>query len=269
MKALLKPCVILMLGLFVASPLCAYQLALKNGSVVQFQKYRVDGDKVIYVDSAGKEVSVALADVDTEKTKSLNAKETPPLDLTGAAAKSAGTATAVSDEPQSLGDAARAMRQQGKAHATAQKRTFTDDDVSHGAGDGLQPIQAGAKPAQSGAGAQDGKSSGGSTNTSAAQRELTDQQVSEYYDLGREETARAVLAHFKVPPDTPFPDRSEWEARLFEGKKEWIQEYFHAKQHPDDDDAFNRFAAKYNAWVDVVNDGLRRARAYLKEHPQA
>jgi hypothetical protein len=64
-------------------------------------------------------------------------------------------------------------------------------------------------------------------------------------------------------------DGAHWKSRLFEAKKEWVQEYFHYKEHPNDAAARQAFGGKYNAWLDIANEGIRKARAYLKEHPQS
>jgi len=265
MKNSWKSGVITLTVLLLCCPAFAYELAMKNGSVVEFQKYRVENGKVIYTDAAGKEVSVALADVDMDRTKTLNAKEKTPLDLSGSAAQAAESATASSaNEPQSLGDAARALRQQGKAHPTSQKRTYSDDDMSHGSGGGLPSLEAEAKPAPAAAGA----STTTTSKTSAPKPRVSEQEISEYYDMGREETARAMLAYAKLPPDTQFPERTEWESKLFEAKKEMVQEYFHSKARPEDVDAYNAFVEKWNAFAEVANYGIGKAREYLKDHPQ-
>jgi hypothetical protein len=269
MKMFWKFGVTSLFSLLACCSLFAYQLAMKNGSVVEFQKYRVESGQVIYTDAAGKEVPVAITDVDLERTTKLNAKETPPLDLSGAAVKPGASDKATVDEPQSLGDAARAMRQQGKAHATAQKRSYSDDDMSHGSGSGLPTLKAEPQPGSTAAGGQNGTAGTSPTNTATApKRQISEQQISEYYDMGREETARAMLSYAKLPPDTPFPERTEWESRLFEAKKEMVQEYFHSKEHPNDVDLYNRFVDKWNAFAEVANDGIAKARAYLKDHPQ-
>jgi len=268
MKSCWKFSLVAPFSLLVCGSVFAYQLAMKNGSVAQFQKYRVESGRVIYTDAAGNEVPVALAEVDMERTKSLNAEETPPLDLTGATAKPAETATDSSEEPQSLGDAARALRQQGKAHAAGQKRAYTDDDVTHAPDGEVKTVKAEA-PSAPAAGAPAGNS-GSPTNgaSNSKKRALSDQEVSELYDLGRVDTARAMLRGANLPPDTPFPDRADWESRLFETKQDMIHAYFRAKERPDDDDAYNAWVDKWNAFADVANDGIRRARAYLRDHPQ-
>ena len=270
MKGFRKFGLISLFAVLAVSPTFAYRLAMKNGSVVQFEKYRVESGNVICTDAKGKEVSVAIADVDLERTTALNATEAPPLDLSGATAKPPENAGASADQPQSLGDAARSLQQQGKAKATAQKRSYTDDDMAHSPGPGELSKLKEEAAAQTTASGQSGKagSSSVSGSKSSKSRAMTDQEVSEYYDLGRAESARALLSGAELPPDTPFPDRSEWEARLFEAKQDMVHAYFRAKDHLDDDDLYNEWVDKWNAFADVANEGIKRARAYLQTHPQ-
>ena len=56
-----------------------YRLALKNGTIVQFQQYRVAGQVVYYTDKDDREVGVPLADIDMDRTRRLNAAASPPL----------------------------------------------------------------------------------------------------------------------------------------------------------------------------------------------
>ena len=267
MKRQWKICVLILAGVFLCSPLLAYQLAMKDGRIVEFQKYRVENGNVICTDANGKETSVMLGDVDLEKTKTLNAKETPALDL-GSVQSGDSSPAAGPGEEGSLGDAARKMRQQGKAHASSQKHKFTDDDVTHASNSVPETDQKDGKPA-TGDETKGGKQASTSAGTKSAQRkEVTDAQISAYYDLGRTDTGRAVLAQANLPPDTPFPDRSEWEARLFEGKKEWVQEYVHCKEHQDDEAACGQFVAKFQAWEKIADEGVERAKQYLATHPQ-
>ena len=258
-------CVPVLAGLILCSPLLAYQLAMKDGRIVEFQKYRIEKESVVYTAADGKETSVPLAEVDLERTKALNAKETPPLDLSPAPAAGASPAAGPAEEP-SLGDTARNLRQQGKAHAASLKHKFTDEDMTHpaSADPATEETDANAAP---GSGTQGGKPAKSTGTKSTQRKEVTDAQISEYYDLGRTETANAVLEMADLPPDTPFPDRSEWEARLYEGKKEWVPEYVHCKEHPDDEAACNEFATKFRAWLNIANEGVERAKQYLATHP--
>ena len=73
----------LCLTAMVAPPALAHQIALKSGRVVQFERYRVTETLLFYTDSSGKEVKIALADIDLDRTRDLSAPDNPPLDLPG------------------------------------------------------------------------------------------------------------------------------------------------------------------------------------------
>jgi hypothetical protein len=265
MRSCWRFCLVALFSLLACGSVAAYELAMKNGTVVQFQKYRVENGMVICKDEAGREVSFALSDVDMERTKALNAAATPPLELSGAGPAVPGSA----DESQSLGDAARALRQEGKAHATGQKRSYTDDDMAHTASGELPTLKPEEKQ-EGAAGAQDGNSSSSSAGKSTTRtRTLTDQEVSEYYDLGREDTARAMLRGANLPSDTPFPGREDWESRLYDAKQDMVHAYFYQHAHVQDDDAYNAWVDKWNAFADIANEGIKKASAYLKDHPQS
>ena len=47
-----------------------------------------------------------------------------------------------------------------------------------------------------------------------------------------------------------------------------VQEYFNGKEHEEAVDADNVFVDKWNAFATIANEGIGKARAYLKEHPQ-
>jgi len=113
---------ILLLG---AIPVFAYEVALKNGRVIQFQKYRTSETALLYIDDQGKEISIPLSSIDLDRTRELNAKEIPPLSLPGLIATSAGRDL---DSPPSLGEIARNFH---KKYATApSRRVLSNDDVA-------------------------------------------------------------------------------------------------------------------------------------------
>lgn len=269
MRVACKPIAVGLFVLFVCWPALAYQLAMKNGTVVQFQKYRVEIGKVIYMDADGKEVSVAIADVDMERTTALNAKETPPLDLSGASTKPAGAsgtsqAAGTSDE-SSLGDVARNLRAQGKAQPPSQKRTFTNDDVRSAPSGGTPAgnSSAGDKKASGNPGAEKTKES-----EAEEDQELTEQDLSEFYDLDREDLGRAVMRYYKLPDDTPFPDRAEWEFRLYDAKQDWVHAYMNQKAHPQDEQALAELRQSDQRFDKIIEEGKERAVRYLQTHPK-
>lgn len=75
---------------------------------MKFQKYRASGTALLYIDDKGKEISIPLSSVDLDRTRELNAKENPPLNLPGLIESSDSGAT--NNQP-SLGEAARKLRE--------------------------------------------------------------------------------------------------------------------------------------------------------------
>lgn len=111
--------------LLVALPLFAYDVVLKDGRVIRFQKYRATETDLLYIDDQGKEISIPLDSVDLDRTRELNTKENPPLNLPGLITTSAGRNL---DGQPSLGEIARNFR---KKDATApSKRVLSNDDVA-------------------------------------------------------------------------------------------------------------------------------------------
>jgi hypothetical protein len=104
-----------------AVPLRAYQLALKNGQTIQFEKYHATETTVFYTGVDGKEIAIQLTDVDIHRTQELNSREAVPLDLPGLGV--------TNGSQPSLAEMAR-QQKKGTAGAGA-KRVFTDDDMPH------------------------------------------------------------------------------------------------------------------------------------------
>lgn len=259
-----RPAVLILLASLLCSPLLAYQLALKDGRTLPFQKHRVEAGKFIYTDEAGKEVSVALSDVDLERTKALNANETPPLDLSpiattaGLSAGNSATGKAAnSADPPSLADAARAMREEGKTHPAAANRKYTSDDMPS-SGEGVRMLEAAAEEKKADAGVETHRD-----EPRQRRSPLTEQEISEFYDFGREETARNIFAYAGLPPDTAFPDRAEWEFRLFEAKQDMVHAAMRAREHPQDETEQDLFTEKWNRYVDIANEGIGKACATI------
>jgi len=93
--------------IFVTLPLFAYEVALKDGQVIQFQRYRASETALLYIDDQGKEISIPLDSINLDRTRELNAKENPPLNLPGLIKSSDSGAT---NNQQSLGETARKLR---------------------------------------------------------------------------------------------------------------------------------------------------------------
>jgi hypothetical protein len=172
---------------FVA-PLCAYHVVLKNGQIIEFQWYRTTDNTLLYVDEGGKEISIPLASVDVDRTRELNTKENSPLDL---------PRLNVPDKPQtrtdspSLGELAR-QRRPRDAKATT-KQVWTSDDFP-------SPTEREAPV------------------PTRAEEASTSETLLKFRLLGKEELGAAVLKRANAP-NVDFPDRKNWEQRLFEAKK--------------------------------------------------
>jgi hypothetical protein len=101
----------------------AYEVVLKDGRVIQFQKYRASETALLYIDDQGTEISIPLSSVDLDRTRELNAKENPPLNLPGLTKSSDSSAT---ENHPSLGETARKLRKNGPQTA---KRVYDNTDL--------------------------------------------------------------------------------------------------------------------------------------------
>jgi hypothetical protein len=114
--------------LFLAPLVFAYQVALRNGAVVHFQKYRVVNNELLYLAESGEERSILLTDINFARTRELNEKENPPLDLDSLIGKMNAARKSAAPKPAQppLGDV---VHQLGlKPESAAEGRVFTDDD---------------------------------------------------------------------------------------------------------------------------------------------
>jgi hypothetical protein len=91
----------------------AYDVVLKTGAVIHFQKYRLSGNQLFYVAESRKEVSVPLSDINLAATREKNENANPPLATPGL-------------YPAPLGDIARNLN--GKPETNPEGYVFTDDD---------------------------------------------------------------------------------------------------------------------------------------------
>jgi hypothetical protein len=115
----------LAIGLLAASSACAYTVALTDGRLIQFQKYRTTETALLYVDDQGREIAVPLSSIDLDRTRQLNSGESPALDLPGM--KSKGLSKTAEPQP-SLGEIARGLHKKGATDPN--QRVFTNDDVA-------------------------------------------------------------------------------------------------------------------------------------------
>jgi hypothetical protein len=213
----------------------AHQIALKNGRVIQFQDYRVTAQALLYTDSSGHSVKVALSDIDLDRTRELSAGDNPPLDLPGLTiSKQLQTNTSI----LSLGDVARKNRT-NDAQATG-KRVWTSDDFSL-AGETATTA---------------------STETDQADATAT---LQKFRLLGKEELGAAVLKMSNVP-DVDFPTRKDWEERLFAAKRTWLDQLDRMESHKDSSqdarDTETRLAqGARQSFERISREGIQQARA--------
>jgi hypothetical protein len=183
-----------MLALVFVSALYAYHVALKNGRIIEFQRYRATETALLYVDDQGREISVPLGSIDLDRTRELNSAESPALDLPGMQARDP---SKTSEYQVSLGEAARRVN---RGPTPTRKRIFTDDDVAHSDGANNQGSAAPVTPRQATAGFDEAE---------AFANQLADKTARE---LGEIEVG-----------DVQFPGRDKWEARLFDQKEKLVK----------------------------------------------
>jgi hypothetical protein len=171
-----------------------HEVALKTGRVIQFEKYRVTENLLLYTDSTGNELKVLLSDIDFDRTRELCATDTPPLDLPGLILPNRPQTQTAN---QSLGDVAKKMRTtDSKVKA---QRVFTDDDVSHG--ESSAPTISADSPKDK-----------IDENLEAAEKYADDLQSKTPRQLG------SITAR-----DVQFPGRDAWESKLATARDSLVQ----------------------------------------------
>lgn len=183
------------IAILIAVPLFAYELALIDGRIVRFQKYRVAGDTLYYVGHDGKEVSLPIASIDLDRTRRLNASERPPLELPGIAAPA--PPSNPGREP-SLGEVARKLR---RKEATGPKRVYTTDDFQLSS-PAVQPGTAAAP--------QD-------------QAVLMERVRSVLHSMQRQTEQQAVQDALGTDlAEITFPERPRWEASFLAARRRYL-----------------------------------------------
>jgi hypothetical protein len=231
-------------------PLHAYELVLKNGKIVHFQKYRVDGQELRYVDADGKEGSIFLSEVNMDRTRDLNAKEWPALELPGLSNQKNGDRAVVEPQP-SLGEIARKLREKGRVQTpVTSKRTFTNDDIQ------------GSFPwSDMGPGDNWESSRNGANNSSI-------DTMRQFFNLDRVTLGRAILSMARIDVEIHFPERSDWEFSLYDAKQEMVHESLQATAHPNDVQEQKLAEKRVNDFESIAGRGIQQAREYAKYHPQ-
>jgi hypothetical protein len=250
--------VLCLIGTF-ASTAEAHRIALKDGHVIQFEKYRVAEGQLFYVNSDGREIQVALSSVDLERTRVLSADDSPPLNLPGLMPQDAPVAP---NSGQSLGEIAKQVRPKD-TKVTAQ-RTFTDDDVAHGSA--ISQPEAKAL----------------STTSSDAQYQTAMERLKKLTDDLAGQTPRQLGQ--LIAGDIQFDGRADWEQKLYEAKEKLVSvvrtSYNLIQRTSDAPTAEERAAAKLamdkTAYSDVLNaqapydslkiEGAKKAADWKKLH---
>jgi hypothetical protein len=179
----------LAISLLTAVPACAYTIALKDGRLIQFQKYRVTNTALLYMDDQGSEVSVGLDAIDLDRTRELNSKENPPLSLEDLIKISKSKNP---DDQPSLGEIARSVRK--KDASAARGRVFTNDDVAPASPTTTGTLQ--TEPA--------------SSDTWHDRLNAFRATVGPLENMDASSLARTVLGNL----DVDFPGRRTWEEQL-------------------------------------------------------
>jgi hypothetical protein len=210
------------LAIFAAPVLCAYDVALRNGSVIHFQKYRVVNDELLYMSASGEERSILLSDINFARTRELNEKENPPLDLAGWIAKmnAARKSSAPKPPPPPLGDVARQLGLKGEVDAEG--RVFTNDDFPS------SPIP----PAPENAAAPPSPSANPPTSPSptanapsassdwAASKAKIEKFLRKTENLTEQQYTNKTLGPDLA--DVQFPERSPWQTRLYAEHQKYV-----------------------------------------------
>ena len=194
MSALVSLFIALCCSAVLSSVAMAHKVVLKDGRIIQFEKYRATEDLLLYTDSAGHEVKVLLRDIDLDRTRELSATDTQPLDLPGLIMPNR---MVVESGGQSLGDVAKKLRTTDTT--TKAQRVFTDDDVVHGT-PATPPVSADSSIDQI------------EGNLQAAEKYADDLQSKTPRQLG------SITAR-----DVQFPGRDAWESKLTAARDSLVQ----------------------------------------------
>jgi hypothetical protein len=188
----------LLSGLCIAAMLAplafAHKVALKTGRVIQFESYQVTADLLLYTDSTGKKVKVALNDIDFDRTRELSASDKPPLDLPGLTPPAT---SGNSNIQPSLGEVARNLHIKGVT--VASKRVLTNDDVAS-----IPAVDSEPLPTQD-----------SNPDTWRVRMNAVRATTTQFEDMTAVLLGRTVLGNL----DVDFPNRRAWEEELFSRKE--------------------------------------------------
>jgi hypothetical protein len=216
---------ILIVGLalfFLAPSLCAYDVALRNGKVIHFQTYRVVNKELLYMSENGVEQSVQLSDINFERTRELNEKANPPLDLESWIAQMNTPRNTPPPPPPAtpLGDVARQLRLKGEIEP--EKRVFTNDDFPSSP---VPPITAIAKASSTPATNATTSSSSNVTAANAgsdwaASKARIEQFLRNTEELTEQQYVAMMLGSDLA--DVQFPKRSSWQKEIYADHQKYV-----------------------------------------------
>lgn len=180
-----------------AQVLFAYDLALKDGRVIHFSKYRIAENKLFVTTDDGKETDIPFDSIDIDLTKQLNKGQSPPLVLPDISDSHGNDG---SSGQSSLGEVSRRIRSNKPAPTT--HRTFTNDNVQSATDeDRIQDwIRAGSAT----------DSSNHADSKEFREKALALARVSQH--LTEQEIAAMSLGSLSV---IKFPGRDSWQAQLY------------------------------------------------------
>lgn len=217
--------VLLLVAVLVCVPsLRAYDVALRDGTVIHFTKYRVVNQELLYAGQDGAEKSVLLSDINFARTHELNANANPPLDLDAwiAQMNAPRKAAPTPAPPQPLGDAARQLSL--KADVDPAGRVFTNDDFpgSPIALPSANPNPVTARPTGGTPSSSFNVSPSTSESVWAASKAKIQQFLARTEGLTEQQYAAKLLGPDVA--DVQFPRRTAWQREIFEHHKQYVND---------------------------------------------
>lgn len=196
-KHILQRTAIVLSVMFSITPvLFAYDVVLKNGLVIHFQKYRVAEDKLFYTIDSGKETSVPLSEINIRATDQLNRTEEPPLNLPGFREDS--TTPAANQVGAPLGDIVKHAQPRNRNVET--RRVYTNDD-----------FRSSSPPAM--------RNEASKSDTTLSHEKIG-QGLQEVATYTEQEFANMALG--SELSNYEFPGRAEWQSRLYAARQSQI-----------------------------------------------
>jgi hypothetical protein len=199
--------------MLLAPLLCAYDVALRNGTVIHFQTYRVANNELLYLAESGEERSVLLTDINFARTRELNEKADPPLDLQNWIDKMNAVKKTPPPPKPPLGDVARQLGLKGAVDAEG--RVFTNDDFPSSP---VPPAPKSVAPTASSAPTTSTLTAQPANNSSASSDWAASKAKIELFLKKTEGLTEQQYAAMTLGPDldeVQFPRRPEWQAKLF------------------------------------------------------